>query len=116
MGCVLHRGPTPNDLAAVLGYRSSLPVREPRQGETVQHGMIYLAPPDRHLLFQREGIEVQRSHREHSTRPAVDPLFRSAAATYGERVVLLYDVKIRGTHRNGTRCHSMLSVCDRREI
>jgi two-component system chemotaxis response regulator CheB len=87
IGCVLHRGPSPSHLATVFGRRSSLPVREPSQGETVQHGIIYLAPADHHLLFQHEGIEVQRGPREHGTRPAVDPLFRSAAATYGKRVV-----------------------------
>ena len=87
IGCVLHRGPTPSQLAAVLGHRSALPVREPTQGETVQQGVVYLAPADHHLLFQPEGIEVQRGPREHGTRPAVDPLFRSAASTYGKRVV-----------------------------
>ena len=87
VGCVLHRGPTPSQLAAVLGHRSALPVREPTQGETVQHGKIYMAPADHHLLFQPEGIEVQRGPREHGTRPAVDPLFRSATSTYGKRVV-----------------------------
>ena len=87
IGCVMHRGMIPGHLAAVLGRRSSLPIREPQTGETVQRGMIYLAPADQHLLFSPQGIEVNRGQREHSTRPAVDPLFRSAAATYGDRVV-----------------------------
>jgi two-component system, chemotaxis family, protein-glutamate methylesterase/glutaminase len=87
IGCVLHRGPTASQLAAVLGHHSALPVREPTQGEAVRHGMVYLAPADHHLLFQPEGIEIPRGPREHGTRPAVDPLFRSAATTYGKRVV-----------------------------
>jgi two-component system chemotaxis response regulator CheB len=55
IGCVLHRGPTASQLAAVLGHQSALPVREPTQGEAVRHGMVYLAPADHHLLFQPEG-------------------------------------------------------------
>ena len=100
IGCVMHRGMIPGHLAAVLGRRSSLPVREPRTGETVQRGMIYLASADQHLLFTPHGIEVNRGQREHSTRPAVDPLFRSAAATYGDRVV---GVVLTGGGQDGTR-------------
>ncbi len=87
IACVLHRGMIPSRLAEVLARKSSLPIREPLRGETAQRGVIYLAPADQHLVFTPHGIDVQRGPREHSTRPAVDPLFRSAAATYGERVV-----------------------------
>ncbi len=87
IGCVLHRGAMPGLLATVLGRRSLLPLVEPQSGEQARPGVIYLAPADHHMLFLKTGIEVQRGPREHSTRPAVDPLFRSAAKTYGERVV-----------------------------
>jgi two-component system chemotaxis response regulator CheB len=87
IACVLHRGMIPSRLAEVLARQSSLTIREPQREETVHRGVIYLAPADRHLLFTPHGIDVQRGPREHSTRPAVDPLFRSAAATYGDRVV-----------------------------
>jgi two-component system, chemotaxis family, protein-glutamate methylesterase/glutaminase len=53
----------------------------------VRQGVIYLAPADHHLLLEKDRLTVQRGPREHSTRPAVDPLFRSAAAAYGDRVV-----------------------------
>jgi two-component system chemotaxis response regulator CheB len=87
VGCVLHRGPMQGQLAAVLGRRSKLPVIEPHSGETPQHGTIYLAPPDHHLLFQPDRLEVNRGPKLHSTRPAIDRLFHSAAETYGRRVV-----------------------------
>lgn len=87
IGCVLHRGALAGQLAAVLGRRSSLPVIEPQSGDKASHGVIYLAPADHHLLFVKDRIEIQRSPREHSTRPAIDPLFRSAAKVYGKRVV-----------------------------
>ncbi|HJT19302.1 MAG TPA: chemotaxis protein CheB [Nitrospira sp.] len=87
VGVVLHRSTTAGELAHVLGRRSALPVIEPDRQMALKQGIIYLAPPDHHLLFERNGIAIQRGPKEHSTRPAVDPLFRSAAAAYGERVV-----------------------------
>jgi two-component system chemotaxis response regulator CheB len=62
-------------------------VIEPETGSPLNQGAIYLAPPDHHLLFEHGGIAVQRGPKEHNTRPAIDPLFRSAAAAYRERVV-----------------------------
>jgi two-component system chemotaxis response regulator CheB len=53
----------------------------------LKHGLIYLAPSDHHLLFERGGAVIQRGCKEHSTRPAIDPLFRSASAHYGKRVI-----------------------------
>lgn len=87
IGCVLHRGAVPGQLAAVLGRRSSMPVVEPLSGEEARRGVIYLAPADYHLLFSKGRLLVHRGPREHSTRPAIDPLFRSAAEAYGRRVV-----------------------------
>ena len=87
IGVVLHRSTSPGELAAVLARRSPLPVIEPKDSSPIKTGVIYLAPADHHLLFERGGIAVQRGPKEHSTRPAVDPLFRSAAANYGKRVV-----------------------------
>jgi two-component system chemotaxis response regulator CheB len=87
VGVVLHRGEEPSELAYVLGRRSTLPVSEPRETVPMRQGTVYLAPPDHHLLFERGKVVVQRGPREHSTRPSVDPLFRSAAKAYGRRVV-----------------------------
>lgn len=87
VGVVLHRGMRPSELLQVLGRRSTLSVKEPTETVPIRQGVIYLAPPDHHLLFQRGKVVVQRGPREHSTRPAVDPLFRSAAESYGQRVV-----------------------------
>jgi two-component system chemotaxis response regulator CheB len=100
IGCVLHRGTTASRLAQILSQHSSLPIREPQTGESVQQGMIYLAPPDRHLLFTPQGIALSRESLEHGTRPAVDPLFRSTAATYGERVL---GVLLTGASQDGLR-------------
>ncbi len=87
IGCVLHRGALPGQLSAVLGRRSRLPVIEPKPGEVARQGAIYLAPADYHLMFGKDKLRIERGPRENSTRPAIDPLFRSAAEYYGEAVV-----------------------------
>lgn len=86
IGVVLHRSTTPGELANVLGRRSTLPVIEPKDATPLEQGVIYLAPPDHHLLFEHNGVALQRGPKEHSTRPAIDPLFRSAALHFGKRV------------------------------
>ena len=82
---VLHRSASPGELAHVLGRRSKLPVLEPNGVAPLKSGVIYLAPADHHLLFEDHRVVIQRGPKEHSTRPAIDPLFRSAAASFGER-------------------------------
>jgi two-component system, chemotaxis family, protein-glutamate methylesterase/glutaminase len=87
IGVVLHRSAAPGELARVLGRRSALPITEPIGRMRSRKGNIYLAPPDHHLLFEDDSVLVQRGPKEHSTRPAIDPLFRSAAAAYDRRVI-----------------------------
>lgn len=87
VGVVLHRSSQPSELAHVLGRRSALPVVEPDRRMPLKPRTIYLASPDHHLLFQGDFAFAQRGPREHSSRPAVDPLFRSASESYGRRVV-----------------------------
>ena len=85
---VLHLSPeSPSRLPEILNRHSRLPVRQPRDGEPIQLGHMYVAPPDRHLLVERGVVRVVRGPRENRHRPAVDPLFRTAALAYGPRVI-----------------------------
>jgi two-component system, chemotaxis family, protein-glutamate methylesterase/glutaminase len=74
-------------LPAILARSGRLPARHPRDGERTQPSMVYVAPPDQHLLVKPGFVRAVRGPRENGHRPAVDPLFRSAAAAYGARVV-----------------------------
>ncbi len=59
----------------------------PKDGEKIEYGKIYVAPSDRHLLIKDGYVHLAMGPKENSHRPAVDPLFRTAARIYGERVV-----------------------------
>jgi two-component system chemotaxis response regulator CheB len=56
-------------------------------GAAIEHGRIYIAPADCHLLVKRERVRVTHGPRENRFRPAIDPLFRTAARAYGARVI-----------------------------
>jgi two-component system, chemotaxis family, protein-glutamate methylesterase/glutaminase len=74
-------------LPDVLTRSGPLPARHPADGEALHAGMIYVAPPDYHLLLKDGHVLLRRGPQENLTRPAIDPLFRSAAVSYGPRVI-----------------------------
>ena len=85
---VIHISPSADSmLPALLRRRTQLRVSHARDGDRIEHGRIYVAPPDQHLLVRRGRIELSVGPRENGHRPAVDALFRSAAQSYGPRVV-----------------------------
>ncbi len=85
---VLHTSPTgAGRLPAVLQRSTQLPVAHAVDGESLRARHVYVAPPDHHLLLDDSKIRVTRGPKENHTRPAIDPLFRSAARAYGTRVI-----------------------------
>jgi two-component system chemotaxis response regulator CheB len=85
---VLHRPSTGSGgLQAVLGRACALPVKAVEDGERLAPGMVYVAPPDLHVLVHRDHLLLARSAKVNRVRPAVDPLFRSAARWYGPRTI-----------------------------
>ena len=85
---VIHFPPTSVSLLpGILSRGSLLPVGPVVDGEAIRPGRIYVAQTDAHLLVQRGVARVYRGPKENHTRPAIDPLFRSAARAYGPRVV-----------------------------
>jgi two-component system, chemotaxis family, protein-glutamate methylesterase/glutaminase len=74
-------------LSTVAGAASRLPVVQAESGMVIENGRIYLPAPDHHLLLRQSHIMLGRGPRENMVRPAIDPLFRSAALQYGPRVI-----------------------------
>ncbi len=74
-------------LPAILSRSGPLPATHAEHSATIERGRVYVAPPDHHLLVKRGSIAVTQGPRENRQRPAVDPLFRSAALAYGSRVM-----------------------------
>jgi hypothetical protein len=88
-----------NMVPLILSKAGPLPATEAVDGEPLQPGHIYVAPPGYHLVLTPEGLRVSRSATENRFRPAIDPLFRSAAVAYGPRVV---GVLLSGGQDDGT--------------
>jgi two-component system chemotaxis response regulator CheB len=85
---VMHVSPgSPGLLADILNLWGMLPASNAVDREPIRHGRIYVAPPDHHLLIHRGAVHVARGPRENRFRPAIDPLFRTAARFYGPRVM-----------------------------
>lgn len=74
-------------LVRSLDAMSSLPCIQPEDGQTFKNGHIYVAPSDHHMLIAKNKILITKGARENRYRPAIDPLFRSAAVAYGNRVI-----------------------------
>jgi len=86
-------------LPSILSRVGVLPARHAHDGEAIEHGRIYVAPPNRHLLLKPGRVVVEVGADEHRQRPAIDPLFRSAAFAYGRRVI---GIVLSGTLDDGT--------------
>ena len=106
---VLHVGALPSELPNLLNAAGVSPAKHGEDGEAIRPGHIYVAPPDRHMIVVNGHIRLTRGPKENWARPAIDPLFRSAAEEFGPAaigVVLtgnlndgsagLYEIKRRG--------------------
>jgi two-component system chemotaxis response regulator CheB len=82
---VIHISPSGDSLLArVIGAYTSLPVREAVDKLPLTPGSVVVAPPDYHMLIERNHtVALSRDRAEHFSRPAIDPLFDSAATAIG---------------------------------
>lgn len=85
---VLHTsGRSGSLLPQIMQRATRLKASHPEDKTPVEHGHVYIAPPDYHMLVQVNRIRVLQGPRENLHRPAIDPLFRSAAVCAGRRVI-----------------------------
>jgi two-component system chemotaxis response regulator CheB len=76
-----------NLLPHILHRAGCMHTSSPEDGETIQKGNVYIAPPDRHMVVEDHRLRLVRGPRENRHRPAIDPTFRSAALAFGRRVI-----------------------------
>ncbi|WP_194273964.1 chemotaxis protein CheB [Variovorax paradoxus] len=84
---VQHIGAHRSQLAQLLSARGPNPAVQARDGDLPAAGTLHVAPPDHHMLLEGGVIRVIRGPKEHHARPAIDPLFRSAALEMGARAI-----------------------------
>jgi two-component system chemotaxis response regulator CheB len=85
---VLHSAPQgPGLLAGILSRAAALTVAHAADGERIRNGHVYVARPDFHLQLVGTHVRLSRGPRENFHRPSIDALFRTAAESYGPRVV-----------------------------
>ena len=99
--CVQHLDPRHRSLMPqVIGRRSALPVDQASEHMKVEPGHVYLAPPDHHMLVNRDGtVSLTQTELVNFVRPSADLLFESVAAAYGERAIA---VVLTGAGRDGS--------------
>ncbi|MEY4577436.1 MAG: hypothetical protein RL701_2139, partial [Pseudomonadota bacterium] len=96
----LHVSPQSNSvLPQLLARAGKLPVAHAIDGAALQRGHVYVAPPAHHLLVRRGVLHLGRGPAENLHRPAIDPMFRSAAAAYEGRCI---GVVLSGSLDDGT--------------
>ena len=90
---------SPSALPAILTRKGPLRAAHAEDGDPLVHGRIYVAPPGRHLLVKRRALRAVNGPNENRHRPAVDPLFRTAARSHGRRTI---GVVLSGSLDDGT--------------
>jgi two-component system, chemotaxis family, protein-glutamate methylesterase/glutaminase len=98
---VQHLDPRYRSLMAdILSRRTRLQVKQAEEGDPLQPGNVYIAPPNRHLLVNPDGtLSLSQSELVHFVRPSADLLFDSVAASYKDRAIA---VVLTGTGNDGT--------------
>jgi two-component system, chemotaxis family, protein-glutamate methylesterase/glutaminase len=106
---VLHISPTSRSvLPDLLSRAGHLPAHHPKDNEAIRPGIVYVAPPDMHMLLRPGHVILRRGPHENRTRPAIDPLFRSAAVAYRSQVI---GVVLSGLLDDGSAGLAAINAC-----
>jgi two-component system chemotaxis response regulator CheB len=107
---VQHMAPESTGAALLhrLGKHRAFHCALATDGQKFRRGAIYIAPPDYHLLLKRDHVLVTKGARENRYRPGIDPLFRSASAAHGPRVIA---VVLTGMLDDGTAGMTAVKRC-----
>lgn len=105
---VQHIGSHPSLLPEILRFRGANHAMHAEDGQRLTSGTLHVAPPDRHMLLDGDTLRLTNGPRENYSRPAIDPLFRSAALTLGSRVI---GVVLTGQMDDGTAGLKAIKDC-----
>ena len=105
---VMHIGRHESLLPQMLQARCTLPVRYAVDNEPLLPPMVLLAPPDQHLLIKDSTVRLSHAAKENFARPAIDPLFRSAAFSYREHAI---GIVLTGNLDDGTIGLQAIKAC-----
>lgn len=89
---------SPGALPSILGRAGPLPAQAARHHAPLRRGVVHVAPPDHHVLIEDGRLLLSTGPTENGHRPAIDPLFRSAAVSHGPRAI---GVVLSGTRDDG---------------
>jgi two-component system chemotaxis response regulator CheB len=84
---VQHIGAHPSMLPELMRFRGANHAVHPEDGQRLMTGTLHVAPPDRHMLLDGDRLRLTHGPKENHARPAIDPLFRSAALSRGNSVI-----------------------------
>jgi len=107
VGVVVHIGNRHSLLPELLVARGASAMH-PRDGQPLEAGRVYVAPPDHHMTFTHDQVKLSRGPLENHARPAVDPLFRSTAIHWGDRAI---GVVLSGALDDGTAGLAAIKQC-----
>jgi two-component system, chemotaxis family, protein-glutamate methylesterase/glutaminase len=105
---VQHIGNRASILPELLSRSGPLPAAHAEDNEPLVAGRIYVAPPDVHLTLLEDRVRLHAGPKENHTRPAIDPLFRSAALAFGTRAIA---VVLTGGLDDGTSGLQAIKMC-----
>jgi two-component system, chemotaxis family, protein-glutamate methylesterase/glutaminase len=105
---VQHIGQHRSRMPMILSKRGPLPAVHVHDSQPVVAGQIYMAPPDHHVLLDGSIMRLSKGPKEHHSRPAIDPLFRSAALSRGPDVI---GVVLTGLLDDGTAGLQAIKQC-----
>lgn len=74
-------------LPRIFSRNGNIPVLQAGNNMKIEHGTVYVAPPDFHLILDPDHMQLWRGPRESNHRPAINALFRSASSSFGKRVI-----------------------------
>jgi two-component system chemotaxis response regulator CheB len=106
---VIHLSPESKSvLPEIIFRKTGFRAVHPENNQRVETGVVYLAPPDYHMTVHEGRIAVEKGPRENRHRPAIDPLFRSVAVSYGSRAI---GIILTGSLDDGTAGLQAIKMC-----